>query len=120
MAYPLCTRRVFCRACPREFLDQLLLHVVQLDDDASEHGAERLPGFFRDLCALCHGLVRLAPRLACDRLEPLLKKAALELTLLPHFDGKEVRSTYLMSLEHSSLPVVCMHSGMGKWRDVCV
>ncbi|XP_052132653.1 uncharacterized protein LOC127752103, partial [Frankliniella occidentalis] len=76
---------LFCRVCRQEFLNRLLLHIVQLSVLTDDTAATA--DFYRDFCRLCHGIVKLIPTLAWDKLDNMVRKAASELTQLPPFEG---------------------------------
>ncbi|KAJ1523110.1 hypothetical protein ONE63_001003 [Megalurothrips usitatus] len=73
--------KLFCRVCRKQFLDQLVLHVVQMG------AAAAAADFYRDFCCLCDGVVRLVPALACDKVESMVWIAEQKLAQLPEFDG---------------------------------
>ena len=81
--------RLFQKLCKRQFVDQLLLHIVQLSSDSSDKSVESAGDFLRDFCDFSLGVLKLSPALACEKLENLVKKAANELSELRSFAGSD-------------------------------
>jgi hypothetical protein len=81
--------RLFQKLCKKQFLDQLLLHIVQLSSDSSQTNLESVADFLRHFCELSVGVLKLSPVLACEKLENLVKKAAYELSELSPFEGSD-------------------------------
>ncbi|XP_034243136.1 NFX1-type zinc finger-containing protein 1-like [Thrips palmi] len=81
--------RLFHRLCQKEFLEQLLLHIVQLGMDSDRKRRDGVGDFLANFCELSSGILRLIPVLACEKLENLVKKAASEASDLRPFEGSE-------------------------------
>lgn len=89
---------LFNRICTKEFLEQLLLHIVKLDTDTHVGRRAAVGDFFANFCRLAHGMLRYIPDVASERLEILVKKAIRALEDLPPFNGSENTASDLRAI----------------------
>lgn len=75
---------LFDKICQKDFLSQLMLHIVELGSDTDGRRKETVGDFLRDFCTVSYGMLKYIPAVACERLENLVKKAGRELDDLPH------------------------------------
>lgn len=87
----------------KSFLDQLLVYIVTYEDVETESHGQVAFDFFDGVSSYCHGVVKLLPTLACERLLPILKQISMVLMSLSFEGIEKIREVTNHSLEKLSM-----------------